>query len=201
MRRIAATILALAVTCAAGGCGSPSRANIQLRKEKQALQERILRLEQEREALKARIAGLESQRPTTAVLPQDKLDALVTAHGLILGKATAGVDLDAATAGDEAVKVYVAATDRDGEIIKAAGTFTIELFDLARPKDHRIGQAEFGADQVRRAWHAMGSFRWYVLTCPFETRPTGEQVTVRATFRDALTDRILTTQTVATVKP
>lgn len=186
---------------ALAGCGSPSKANIQLRKEKQALQGQIRQLEQEREALKARIAGLEAQRSTTPVLPQDKLDGLVTAHGLTIGKATAGVDLGASTGGDEAVKVYVAPTDRDGEIIKAAGKFTVELFDLAREQEHRIGRAEFGADQVRSAWHALSSFRWYMLTCPMETRPTGDKVTVRVTFRDALTDRVLTTQTVATVKP
>src|SRR3954452_4154622 len=112
-------------------CSSPSTANIELRKEKQALQDQIAELNRVHQADQATIQGLQNQIGTLPTLPQNRLDQLFTVHGLELGRLTGGADLDPKKPGDEGIKVYATPTDDDGEPIKAAGTFVIEAFDLA----------------------------------------------------------------------
>src|SRR5580658_2802070 len=133
------------------GCSSaPSQANILLRKENQQLTAQIA-------SLQARDAGLEAQirvdqsQPgaTTPSLPEDRLEQLFTAHGLSLGKYTNG---------DDALRVYAVPIDEQGQPIKAAGTFKVELFDLAEA-NNRLGTWDFSIQQARDSW--LGSLWFY----------------------------------------
>src|SRR5208282_86299 len=73
-------------------------------------------------------------------LPESRLNQLYTTAGLRFGKLTGGFHADSNLTGDTMVKVYVVPIDQDGDPIKAAGTFRIELFDLALAGDNRIGE-------------------------------------------------------------
>src|SRR5882672_9010962 len=84
--RILSLVILAAALAAVGGCYHPSEANIQLRKDKQQLQEQVAELQQQRDAALARIAGLEKEKGTLPTLPQDRLDKLVTVHGIKLGR-------------------------------------------------------------------------------------------------------------------
>ena len=59
-----------AIALAVAGCLHPSEANIQLRKDKQQLQEQVANLQQQLSAANARINGMEEQRGTLPTLPQ-----------------------------------------------------------------------------------------------------------------------------------
>jgi hypothetical protein len=166
------------------GCSSaPNQANILLRKENQQLTGQIA-------TLQVRDAGLEAQirvdqsRPGTTIqsLPEDRLEQLFTAHGLTLGKFTNG---------DGALRVYAVPIDEQGQPIKAAGAFKVELFDLAEVNT-RLGTWDFSIQQARDSWLGSLWFYTYQLTCPWQKTPGHSKLLVHVTFTDALTGRVFT---------
>ena len=60
----------------ATGCGSPSSANIELRKQNQDLQDQITPLTRAREADAGTIASLQQRIGTIPTLPQERLEKL-----------------------------------------------------------------------------------------------------------------------------
>jgi hypothetical protein len=189
-----------AVLCAAlTGCSTPSAANIELRKQNQDLQEQIEKLNRTHEADQATIKGLQDRTGTLPTLPQDRLDKLITVHDLKLERLTGGADLDRSKPGDEGIKVYATPTDDDGEPIKAAGSFVVEAFDLAA-KTPEVGKWTFDVATTRKTWVGLLLAHSFVLTCPWQQVPAHEELTIKVTFRDELTQREFHAQTVVKVK-
>ena len=189
---------------AVGGCqflfGSPSKANITLRKENQQLQGQIAELQRRHEADKATITGLSQRTGTVATLEPARLERLFTVHSIELEKLTGGADLDRQKPGHEGLKVYVRLLDQHRDEIKSSGGFTVEAFDLSQDQPRRLGRWEFPVEQSQKNWHSFLTRYGYVLTCPWqESPPRGGDVTVRVTFDDELTGRQFSAQTVAKV--
>jgi hypothetical protein len=183
------------------GCvGKPNQANIELRKEKQGLQDQVDELRRVHEADLATIRSLRDQRGTFPSLPDDRLERLFTAHGIKLGRLTGGADLDPNKTGDEGIKVYVVPTDETGDELKAAGSFVVELFDLNKESDNVVGRWEFNHLQSRQSWFGSALLYEYVLTCPWQKSPEHEQLTLKVSFHDELTGREFSTQQVISVK-
>jgi hypothetical protein len=111
------------------------------------------------------------------------------------------VDLDPALPGDEVLKVYAVPFDQHHDPIKAAGSFVVEAFDLSIPDDNRLGRWEFDLAESGRHWTGQLFSYYYVLPCPWERAPLSDQITVRVTFRDALTGREFTEQKVLSIIP
>jgi len=191
--------LALAPLLSLASCGSPSSANIVVRKQNQDLQDKIDSLTRTHEADQAELKGLKDRIGTLPTLPDDRLARLFTTHGLSLGKLTGGADLDRDKPGDEGFKVYVTPTDDDGDTLKAAGSFVIEAFDLASKLPER-GKWTFDTDQTRKCWNGSFLSHQYVLTCPWQSPIQHEELTVKVTFRDELTGREFHTQKVIKIK-
>jgi hypothetical protein len=187
-----------------GGCqflfGSPSKANIKLRKETQQLQEQIAQLKLQHEADAATIAGLTQRTGTVPTLEPARLEKLFTVHGIRVERLTGGADLDPAKPGHEGVKVYVGLLDQYGDEVKSAGSFVVEAFDLADPQATRLGRWEFPVEQAQQNWHSFLTRYEYVLTCPWQTPPRHADVTVRVQFTDELTSRQFTGQSVVKVE-
>jgi hypothetical protein len=181
--------LLLASAFLMGGCGSPDKANIQLRKEKQQLQDRIDDMKLRHDAALARILAYEQQTGTVETLPGERLNQLFTVHKIDLGNLTGGADTDLKSPGDEALKVYLVPMDESGDPIKATGHVTVELFDLARPGDTRIGQWELDPKQLKDTWRSFFRLNGFVLTCPWQRKPERAGLAVKVTFRDLLTGR------------
>ncbi len=201
-RWTAVSIAALAVVIAAGGCGKPSRANIELRKQNSALRDEVAALRVARQGDAASIRALEERKGTSPTLPQDRLERLFTVHGLNLGRLTGGADLDPARPGDEGLKVYAVPTDAQGDLLKASGAFVVEAFDLSRGSDAFLGKWEFDTAQARDLWSGGGLMYGYVLTCPWqETLPTTGRLLVHVVFVDELTGRSVEAQTRVRIKP
>ena len=182
------------------GCGgSPSQANIELRKQNQQLRDEIAQLTRQVGAQQAEIRGLKESNGTTQSLPQERLDGLVTTHSIRLGKLTGGADLQVDKPGHEALKVYVTPIDGTGEKIKAAGAFEVEAFDLSKPDNRRIGHWTLDAAAAAKSWNGFLTQYNYVLTLPWQTPPSHPSVTIKVTFTDALTGRKFTEQTAVNV--
>jgi hypothetical protein len=164
---------------ALGGCNllfkSPSKANIELRKQNQQLEGQIAQLKLQHDADAATITGL-TQR--TGTVPA----------------------LDPGKPGHEGLKVYVGLLDQYGDEIKSAGSFVVEAFDLGAPQATRVARCEFPVEQAQQNWHSFLTRYEYVLTCPWETPPRHPDVTVRVQFTDELTGRQFTAQSVVKVE-
>jgi hypothetical protein len=167
----------------------PDKANIELRKTNQTLQAKVDNLQREHDADIATIRGLQASATTVPVLPQDQLDQLYTVTGIRFGRLTGGYHPNPDDPADTMLKVYVVPTDNDGQDVKAAGTFKVELFDLAL-NNTRLGQWDFDLAAAKSSWHGSALMYTYVLDCPWQTAPTHEKLVARVTYTDALTHRI-----------
>lgn len=182
------------------GCGRPSRANIQLRKQNHELREELARLERRVEAHQATIRTFETEQAVPPAVASDRLEKLYTVHGIKFGRLTGGVDLDRRAPGDEMLKVYVVPVDGAGDELKAAGSFEIELFDLNAPGDARIGRWTFGTDEARKHWFGQALLYGYVFTLPLHNPPEHEDLLVNVRFVDELTGRAFEAKRDVTVK-
>lgn len=194
-------LLALPAAMMAGGCFGPSRANIQLRKDNDALRATVSQLQAQQKADRARIAGLEAQATTVPVLPQDRLDRLFTVHGLKFNRLTGGYASTPGLAWDDLVKVYVVPVDADGQVLKAAGEFKVEIFDLANAQAPLRTSRQFSLAESRAAWYGQAMLYDYVLSIPLPQGTQHPELTVVASFTDALSQRIVTAEQKIQVRP
>jgi hypothetical protein len=172
------------------GCKGPSKANIELRKQNQELRSKVDDLERRHTADAAQLRAMESGSPSTVPsLPQARLNQLFTVHGIQLNRLT-GVSPEGQ------LKVYAVPTDEAGHPIKAAGSFVVDAFDLARTDQPRVGHWEFPLDQARKNWVGQALLHCYVLPLPWQQSPPPQhpQLTVKVSFTDALTGRTFETQ-------
>jgi hypothetical protein len=184
----------------APGCGSPDKANIDLRKKNQTLQNTIDGLRRQHDADLATLRGISTNATTVPSLPQDQISQLFTVAGLKFNRLTGGYHDDSAKRGDTMLKVYVFPADEQGDAIKAAGAFRVELFDLAMGNNPRIGLWDFDLQSSRAAWQGGALLYCYVLNCPWQTPPTHTKLLARVTFTDALTHRVITLNQPVTVE-
>src|SRR5439155_317944 len=82
-------------------------ANTQLRKDKQQLESQLAEVQQQLAAAQARIGGFEQEKGSLPTLSQDRLDKLITVHGIKLGRLTGGDTGDTADAADKGLKIYL----------------------------------------------------------------------------------------------
>jgi len=162
-------------------------------------------LERENAALKAsqlqlqrRIGELAGQVERLRGLPPDRMGKLFTVQRIELGRYTAGANLDG-KAGHDGVRVFLLPRDRDGHVIKAAGTVSLQLFDLSRADGNLIGRCDVPADALGKHWFGGLGRSHYRFDVPWTARPAAPEVTVRIRFTDLLTGKALTAQKVCAV--
>ena len=184
------------------GCGAPNQANIELRKQNQQLQSQVAQLQQQTQGDQQIIQGLRDRQGTLPTLPTSRLTELFTAHGIEFGKLTGGADLDPGKPGDEGLIVMVTPIDETGDILKAAGAFDFDVFDLDDPKHPLIGHWHFDLQQSRSAWIDVLLQYGYRFTLPWQKIiPRHPNLTVKATFFDQLTQTPFTAQKVVQINP
>jgi len=191
-RAIALGAAGLSFTAAllVGGCGAPSKANIALRKQNQALSAEIDKLKQDRLADQARIEGLENRIGTVPTLPESRLDQMYTVHSIKLGRLTGGTNLDPDRPWDQGIRVDLIPLDEAGDPIKATGRVSIELLDLNDNPPRRVGFWQFSAQQMKNTWRSLGPIHEFVLECPYQAAtPTHSDLAVKVDFTDELTER------------
>jgi hypothetical protein len=196
---VSARRLASVALLAVAGClGPPNQANVLLRKQNQSLQSQLDEVKRKNDGLLAQIAAAESSENITPQLPQSRLDKLYTVHGLDFGRLTGGYspDLDGP---DRMLQVYVVPIDDDGQPLKAAGSFRIEVFDLAEHQP-RLGRWDFSLQQARGDWYGRAFLYTYILDCPWQTPPRHGKLMMRVTFTDELTGRVFMVNREVSVK-
>jgi hypothetical protein len=195
---LAPAVVVLLAAALSSGCGSPNVASIKVRRENQELRTKVAELERREQAHLAQIRAMESKSTTVPSLPHERLETLFTTHGLRFGRLTGGADLDPKQPGDDGLKIYVVPTDGQGQPIKAAGSFVVEAFDLAKGENARVGRWEYPLDQAAKNWFGQAMLYTYVLPAPWQQqqRPEHGDLTIRVTFTDALTGRQFTEQKV-----
>lgn len=185
-----AHLLLCGLAALACGCfsGHPDQANILLRKENQQLTTQVTDLQRQNYGLKAQLAAIE-QAPgaSTQELPQSRLDKLFTVCGLDVSKWTGGYSPQS-YGPDQMLKVYAVPTDQTGAAIKAAGSFTVQLFDLDEAKT-LLQTWEFPVEQAGANWYGQAFLYTYILNCPWTTPPAHADLLVRVKFTDELTGR------------
>jgi hypothetical protein len=176
------------------GCGSPNKANIELRKSNQDLRNQVAQLQRQHSADAATMAVLQTHASTVPFLPEAELQQLYTVAGLNLGSLTGGYKSESNQTGDNMLRVQAVPTDQDGQSIKAAGSFRVELFDLANSNNVRIGSWDFDIQQARANWLGSALMYNYLLPCPWQTPPGHATLLVKVTFTDALTHGVFSAQ-------
>jgi hypothetical protein len=173
--------------------GCANRRNSDLLESRLRMQEDSLR-EMESKVASARselaAARMESDQLRNALASQGK-KPLLSEQAQTLYSATeiqidklrsGGLDNDGRP-GDDMVTAAILPRDRDGELVKLAGTIELELFDLAKPNDRqRVGKWTFDANQSSEHWHRGFLGSGYFFKLPWQQAPENSQLVLRATL-------------------
>jgi hypothetical protein len=153
------------------------------------------------DSAKIELARKQKRIDTLVALGPDRLQKLFYPVSLKLGQYTGGADLNG-QGGDDGVKVFLRPIDANGDTIKAAGSVTIQLYDLAQPPDKTlIGEYKWSIDQVAKAFSGGFGAYHYTFTCPWKNGPPKhDQITVRLEFTDYLTGKTLPVQKLCKVE-
>ena len=153
--------------------------------EKQQLQQEKARLEQQNAQLKEQVATLQK-------FPSDRMDQLVKVEKIEFGKFTRAYDGDIEQdpdGYDDGIIVYLILKDNDGDVIKAAGTVEIELWDLVVAK-HIIDELiPLGDLQTYWLSGPLTNHYKFQLPWPKDNPPTHRFLTLKLRFQEALTGR------------
>ncbi|TWT42220.1 hypothetical protein RAS1_33500 [Phycisphaerae bacterium RAS1] len=202
-RRLAPTLLLALCSpsvAALSGCWGPA-GNAEYERELGTL-----RAENNRQAeqlLGQKAALDECQRRLTIArgLKPEDMKLLFYPDTLVIDALSGGEDYDGKP-GDDGVTVYLKPVDRAGDVLKSAGDIAVELYDLAaEPGQNRIGEYKIPVDKCGELWNGKLLTYHYAIRCPFPAgRPKNTEITIRATFVDYITQRVLTAQKVCTVR-
>lgn len=134
-------------------------------------------------------------------ISDEDLERIFYPEKLVIDKLSGGSDYDGRP-GDDGVTVYLRPVDREGNVIKVVGDISIQLYDLAAPPQQNfIGEYKIPVDQAGRLWHGKFLTNHYTIKCPWPHGPPKHtEITIRATFVDYLTKRVISAQTTCTVK-
>lgn len=183
------------------GCASPSPVTNKLRVENEKLREQLEAQKREIETERASIQALEKKVGTVPTLPEDRLDKLFTVSGFKLGRLTGGDNWDSSKPADTGIKLELTPIDQQGDKLKAAGSITVDVFDLNQPTDPNIGHWTFDTAQARQNWFGGGLLNAYVFKLSWQKIPIHHELTLKVTFTDELTGRQFTQQRVVQVNP
>ena len=188
----------LSLILLAAGCRPPPPRDLQI--EVRRLRRELDDARNKLAAQQAAIDELSRQLQVARGLSDQDLQRIYYPDRIVLERLTGGEDFDGKP-GDDGVVVFVRPIDREGDPIKVAGRLRVELYDLTAPTGQKlIGACEFGPDALAKLWYGRLWTYHYTVRCPWKRPPRTNEVTVRVTFIDYLTKRVLTAQTVCTVQ-
>jgi hypothetical protein len=186
------------VLAASAGCASTTEADLraEILKFREEIKERDSKLALQQNALDE----LNRQLGVARSISEDDLKRVFYPEKIQIDRLSGGFDTDGKP-GDEGVTVYLQPLDRKGDIVKVPGDVTIQLYNLAAPADRNlIGEYRLTVDQVAELWHGKLMTQHFRIKCPWPAGPPGHpEVTIRVTFVDYLTKRVLTAQATAKV--
>jgi len=199
MMRLGATATVLVILAAgvlSGGCG-PSRGGASDAEQLAQARSELRDLRRENRELKDKIADQEEQIDTLLELGEGRVEELFHVQRIALGRHSGAVDLDGDDEHD-AIRVYLRPIDRDGSVVKAAGSVTIQMFDLANaPNENLIARYEWTPREISKKFSGGFMGQHFTFDCPVDKRSLQrDEITIRVGFTDYLTGKTFTAQEV-----
>lgn len=190
------------IVLGAGFCGCAAPQKVDLRSENDRLRRDIANKDQQLVSQQSQIDELNRKLIDARAIRPDDLERIFYPQSIVIDSLSGGEDYDG-NPGDDGVTIYLRPIDRDGDTIKVAGDVTIQLFDLAAPGGPAaVGSCSFTAGEIGKHWHGKFLTNHYTLKCPWAgPPPANPELTLRVTFSDFLTQRVLTAQSIVKFKP
>lgn len=188
-------ITALFLLTAVGGCESTPKDN--LAGQVQKLTDEKALLASQVEQSKAESEQLQQQVKVLSGIPQDGKPAnIYNLTSIKITRYTNFYDKDR-DGKKETLIVYVQPIDHDSDIIKAAGTMDVQLWNLNRPDGQALlGEWHVTAEQLKKLWVKTILTLNYRLTFDIAGKVENfkDPLTVTVTFTDHLTGKVFTEQ-------
>ncbi len=204
LREWSRTGLLLAVVSAICGCPSPESPVRKLELQVEAQKQEIRKLEEKNVALQQTTDEQKRQIDTLERIAPERMAKLVVPVRIELDPLTGGYS-EGEHVGDDGVVAYVMPIDADGDVIKAAGSIVMDVFDLANPPErHLVAHAELDVDNTRKAWHGRLWTHHFTVKCPWpppdRKPPPHRELTVRVHFTDYLTGKTFMRETACKIR-
>ncbi len=179
------------------GCQDPQREQlIETEKQRDAALAHADELGKEVSELSAKAESQKQQIETLQGLGEKRMENVFTVAAIEISRNSGGIDTDK-TPGQDTVVVFLKPLDKNGDILKAAGDVTIQLFDLAQPKDQTLyAEFTYPVKDIHQYWAGGLLSNQYTFRCPFPegTAPAHPEINLRVTFTDYLTGQTFTAQ-------
>lgn len=179
------------------GCDTiPAEEFRTVQRESQAAKEQAGQLEQQLAAEQKTNRNLQEQLATVRGMDRATVDQLIVPVRIELASQSGGYNTDGKP-GDDGVVLYVQPIDKDGHVIKAAGSISVTLLDLSEPsRPVVISEYDFDVPTTRTLWYGRFMTNHFTVRCPWPPSgpPLADEVTAHIEFTDLLTGRVLTAQ-------
>jgi hypothetical protein len=178
------------------GCDTvPTRQFIEIQRQAQASKEQVAQLESQLSDEQKTIRNLQDQVASVRGMDKDVMGQLIVPVKVQLERQSGGYDLDNKP-GDDGIVLYVQPVDKDGSVIKVAGSMAVTLLDLTKPTPVVISRYEFDVPTTRSLWYGRLMTNHFTVRCPWPPSgpPDTDEVTARVQFTDLLSGRVLTAQ-------
>jgi hypothetical protein len=188
-------VLFVLATILLAGCGIGSERRDPSELKIEALQREKAEIAAQAEQCQVENAQLHEQLKAMAALPKDSHEDLYKLIDVRISRYTGFYDQDQ-DGKREKLLVYLQPIDANGDIVKAAGTVSVELWNLDNPADQAlIGQWQVPPAELYKLW-VSGLVSNYRL--PFSVAVTPEllarPLTVKVAFTDYLTGEVFRNQ-------
>lgn len=180
-----------------GGCGIGSERMSPLEMKARDLEREKVQLAGQLEQSQVEAEQLKAQIQTLAALPASKPENLFYALDAVkISRLTDFYDKNEDGKRDKLI-VYLQPVDRAGDAIKAAGTVSIQLWNLNNAGGQvLLGQWQVPTEELFKLWFNTLASTAYRLTFDAALTPEllAQSLTVKATFTDALTGQVFIDQ-------
>ncbi len=187
----------LAVAVGAGCSSVPAEKFQETQRELQLAKERARSLEAQLADEQQAVRNLQGQVARLRGFDKtDLMDELVTPVRIELVAPSGGYNTDG-QAGDDGLVLYVRPFDRDGHVIKCAGTIKVTILDpLSPPNSNVVAGYDFDAADTRKMWHGRLMTQHFTVRCPWPAGqvPIHDELIAHVVFTDLQTGRMLTTE-------
>ena len=185
----------MCIFAAAAGCENDNRSPLRekvksLTKEKSVLSYELKTVEAEKAELQQQVQVLSGLEPAV------KVTSLYNLVGLKIGRFTNVYDRDK-DGSEETLLVYIQPIDEQGDIIKAAGTVDVELWDISRESSEaKLGVWHITTDELKKLWLKTLLSVSYRLEFDVSgmVGEFAEPLTVKVTFTDYLAGKVFKEQ-------
>lgn len=158
------------------------------------LQQENSRLRDQLQQATASAASQQERIQTLQGLGPKRLDRLYSVTRIDITRYSGGVNLGDG-AGDQGVRLYIRPLDQQGDVIKAAGTFKVQVFDLAQsPQDSLVVGCEYPPEETAKHWYGGFITYQYQFDCLWKSPPRHADLTVQVSFTDYLTGQTFLVQ-------